>query len=169
MKAFKGKVWKFGNYISTDLLMPGRSRHGKVDRSEMKYYCLQDERPEFAQNVQPGDIIVAGRNFGCGSSRPAVTNLKELGVSCVVAESFSMLFFRNCVSVAFPLLICEGVTHIFEEGDVAEVLFTEGKVHNLTRGTFVLGKPYPSFLLRIIEEGGLLEMFRQQRRLANMI
>ncbi|MDH5364372.1 MAG: 3-isopropylmalate dehydratase [Dehalococcoidia bacterium] len=168
MKAIEGRVWKFGDNISTDLLMPSCSTHGKVRPSEMKYYCMQSERPEFAENVKAGDIVVGGRNFGCGSSRPAMRNLMALGVACVVAESVSTLFFRNSLSAAFPILICEGVTRIFEEGDVAQVLLATGEVHNATKGITLQGEPYPPFLLRIVEEGGILEIFRQGKLLSDL-
>lgn len=167
MKILEGRIWKFGDNISTDLLMPGRSRRGKVDPSEMKYYCLQDERPGFARNVKPGDIVVAARNFGCGSSRPAMLNLMALGVACVVAESVSSIFFRNCLSVAFPVVICKVATSMFEEGDIAKVMLAEGEVHNVTKGITLKAEPYPPFLLRVIEEGGLLEMFRQGKLLSD--
>ncbi|MFC2005339.1 3-isopropylmalate dehydratase [Chloroflexota bacterium] len=168
MKALKGRVWKFGDNISTDLLMPSQSMHGKVAPSERKYYCMQTERPEFARSVKAGDMIVAGRNFGCGSSRPAMENLRALGVSCVVAESVPTLFLRNSLSVAFPIVICEGVTNMFEEGDTAKVLLAKGKVHNLTKGTSIRAQPYPPFLLRVINEGGIREIFRQRKRLGDL-
>jgi len=169
MKAFKGRVWKFGDHVSTDLLMPGRSRHGKVDPSEMKYYCLQDERPEFAQNVKSGDIVVAGRNFGCGSSRPAMQNLIALGVACIVAESVSSIFFRNCISVAFPIVICRGVVTKFEDGDIAEVMLAEGEVRNVTKGITLRAELYPPFLLRVIKEGGIIELFQEGKSLRDLI
>ena len=168
MKALKGRVWKFGDNVSTDLLMPARSRHGKVKPEEVKYCCMETERPEFAKNVKAGDIMVAGRNFGCGSGRPAMENLRDLGLSCVVAESASGMFFQNSLSMAFPIVICEGVTRLFEEGDTAEVLLEKGEVHNLTKGVSLQSETYPPFLIRIIEEGGLLGIFRQGRRLSEL-
>lgn len=169
MKALEGRVWKFGDNISTDLLMPSRTRRGKVSRSEMKYYCLQDERPEFARDVKPGDILVAGRNFGCGSSRPAMRNLMDLGVACVVAESVSSIFFRNCISVAFPMVICKGVTEMFDDGDIAKVMLAEGEVHNVTKGIALRAEPYPPFLLRVIKDEGIIEMFRKGESLSDLI
>jgi len=169
MKALEGRVWKFGDNISTDLLMPGRSRYGKVDPSEMKYYCLVDERPEFSRNVKTGDIIIAGRNFGCGSSRPAMTNLMDLGVSCVVAESVSSIFFRNCASVAFPVVICKGVTSKFEDRDIAKVMLAEGEVHNVTKGVALKAEPYPPFLLGVIQEDGIIKMFQKGKSLSDLI
>ncbi len=168
MKVFKGSVWKFGDNISTDLLMPGRSMRGKIDPSERKYYCMEAVRPDFARNVVPGDIVIGGKNFGYGASRPGVRNLQALGISCVIADSVATLFFRNCVSVAFPVLMCDGISRAFEEKDVAEVDLEKGEVRNITKGITLKGEAYPPFLLKIIEQGGILDLFKRDKKLSEL-
>ncbi len=148
--------------------MPGRSTRGKIDPSERKYYCMEAVRPDFSRSVKPGDIVIAGKNFGCGSSRPAVRNLMALGVSCVVTDSAATLFFRNCVSVAFPVLMCGGISQAFNEKDIAEVDLGKGEVRNLTQGVTIKGEAYPQFLMRIIEEGGILELFKKDKKLSEL-
>jgi 3-isopropylmalate/(R)-2-methylmalate dehydratase small subunit len=156
---FRGRVWKFGDNISTDLMMPGSkvlARPGITDQ-EAAQFCMEANRPGWAQQVTLGDIIVAGRNFGCGSSRPAARLLKALGISCVVADSIARLFFRNSIHIGFPVLICPGVSRIFQEGDIAEVDIETGRVRNLTRGVEVQGEPLPkdSPPYQILMAGGL--------------
>ncbi|WP_366922044.1 3-isopropylmalate dehydratase small subunit [Metallumcola ferriviriculae] len=161
MKQFKGRVWKLGDNISTDLLMPAISMYGKVPREEIKGYCLKTTKPEFAREVKSGDIIIAGKNFGCGSSRPASRNLMELGVGSVVAESCSAIFFRNSIAMGFPIIISPGVTDIFNDGETAEVRIETGEVINITTGQRVNAEAYSEFLRQIIAYGGMVEMFRQ--------
>jgi 3-isopropylmalate/(R)-2-methylmalate dehydratase small subunit len=122
-------------------------------------------RPEFVERVQPGDVIVAGRNWGCGSSREqAPENLQLLGVAAVVAESFGRIYFRNCVAMAFPNLACPGVGAACEEGDEVELDLRTGEVRNVTRGASISAPPWTADMLAILDAGGLLEVLR--RRLA---
>ena len=156
---YTGKVWKFGDKISTDLMMPGAAvlaRPGIKDEDAAKF-CMIANRPGWAQQVQPGDIIVAGSNFGCGSSRPAPRLLRALGISVVVADSVSRLFFRNSIHLGFPTLLCPGVSEAFEEGDTAEVNVETGEVKNLTKGTVIQGEALPkdSPPYQILKAGGL--------------
>ncbi|MFQ6030673.1 MAG: 3-isopropylmalate dehydratase [Dehalococcoidia bacterium] len=160
---FQGKVWRFGDNISTDLMMPGLVYSKMASDQEIARYCMAANRPGWADQVRPGDIVVARRNFGCGSSRPAPRMLKTLGISVVVAESMSRLFFRNAVNVGFPVLICPGVYDAFEEGELAEVNAETGEVKNLTRGMVFQGEalsagtpPY-----QILKAGGLQPLLRE--------
>jgi 3-isopropylmalate/(R)-2-methylmalate dehydratase small subunit len=140
-----GRAWVFGNDISTDLIMPGAILWGHVKGADARKAAMMPNRPGWAADeVRPGDLIVAGTNFGCGSSRSAPRVLRdELNLSCVVAESFSRLFQRNAVNIGFPVLICPGIAAFASEGDELEVDFDSGLVRNLTQGTELCGEPYP--------------------------
>ena len=156
---YKGRVWKFGDKISTDLMMPGFAVLTKpgISDEEAAKFCMIANRPGWAQQVQKGDIIVAGQNFGCGSSRPGQRMLRALGIPVVVAESTSRLFFRNSIHTAYPVLLCPGVSRAFEEGDKAEVDLETGEVKNLTKGTSLFGEALPkgSPPDQILKAGGL--------------
>ena len=156
---YQGRVWKFGDKVSTDLMMPGSkvlARPGISDQEAAKF-CMWANRPGWAEQVQRGDIVVAGANWGCGSSRPAARLLKALGIAVVVADSMSRLFFRNAVNIGFPVLICPGVSQAFEEGETADVDLETGEVRNLTRGTSLRGEALPpdSPPFQILKAGGL--------------
>jgi 3-isopropylmalate/(R)-2-methylmalate dehydratase small subunit len=113
--------------------------------------------------VKPGDVIVAGRNFGCGSSREqAPRALKEVGIAAVVAESFARIFFRNAISIGLPVLICEGVSKAFDEGDILEADFSTGEVKNVTKGMTLKAKPLPPLMLEILSAGGALELLKKK-------
>ena len=156
---YTGKVWKFGNNISTDLMMPGAAVLAKpgIEDTEAAKFCMVANRPGWAKQVQPGDIIVAGSNFGCGSSRPAPRLLRALGISVVVANSVARLFFRNSIHLGFPILICPNVNETFEEGDTAEINVQTGTVKNLTNSLLLQGEALPkdSPPYQILEAGGL--------------
>ena len=160
---FEGRVWKFGDSISTDLMLPGQAHSRVMSEQEKARHCMSANRPGWAEQVEAGDIIVAGKNFGCGSSRPAPRMLKTLGISVVVAETMSRLFFRNAVNVGFPVLICRGVDETFEEGDVGQVNVETGEVKNLTRGTALQGEALspdtPPF--QILRAGGLEPLLKE--------
>lgn len=158
----RGKVWKFGDNISTDYMMPGFAR-GETDE-ELAAFCMRAIRPEFSEKVQPGDVIVAGKNFGCGSSRAAARNFITLGVSCAIAESFSRLFFRNSVNLGFPILYCKGVHSAFEEGDILEGDFQAGMVKNVTSGQVLKVEPLPEIALSILNAGGAVALLREECR-----
>jgi len=162
---FEAKVWKFGDNINTDLMMPGAevlTRPGLSDE-EAARYCMSANRPNWASQVQKGDIIIAGHNWGCGSSRPAAHLFKALGISIIVADSMSRLFFRNAVNIGMPVLICEGVSEAFDEGDLAKVNLATGEVTNLTKGITLKGEALPadSPPAQILKAGGL-DAFMQQ-------
>jgi 3-isopropylmalate/(R)-2-methylmalate dehydratase small subunit len=162
---FEAKVWKFGDDISTDLMMPGDevlSKPGLSDKQAARY-CMNANRPDWATQVEEGDIVIAGHNWGCGSSRPAARMFKTLGISVIVADSMSRIFFRNAVNMAMPVLICKGVHEAFEEGDRARVNLETGEVTNLTRGIPLKGEALPadSPPAQILKAGGL-DTFMQQ-------
>ncbi len=156
----RGKVWKFDDNISTDFLMPGFAQGQTLQ--EKAAFCMRANRPEFARSVQPGDVIVAGRNFGCGSSRPAARNLMALGVSCVIAESFGRIFFRNSVNLGFPVLYCKGVHDGFNEGDLLEADLQTGEVKNLASGRILRAEPLPEVAMKILTAGGVVDLLKQE-------
>jgi 3-isopropylmalate/(R)-2-methylmalate dehydratase small subunit len=156
----KGKVWKFGDNISTDYIKPGFTRGEALE--EQATYCMRAIRPEFAREVRRGDVIVGGRNFGCGSSRPAAQNFMTLGLGCVVAESFSRLFFRSSVNLGFPLLYCKGVLEAFEEGDLLEADFRMGEVRNERTGRVLRAEPLPEVAMRFLSAGGVVALLKQE-------
>jgi 3-isopropylmalate/(R)-2-methylmalate dehydratase small subunit len=156
----KGKVWKFGDDISTDYLSPA---FGQDDPWEERKKQILHIHEGFSKGWEPGDIIVAGHNFGCGSSREsAADNLKRMGIGCVVAESFARIFFRNCMAIAFPVTICKGVSEVFDEGDLLELDFEMSRVKNMTQGKELEGAPLHPELLKIIKSGGILESLNCQ-------
>jgi 3-isopropylmalate/(R)-2-methylmalate dehydratase small subunit len=160
---FEGKVWKFGDAISTDLIQPADVTWGHVRGPERLKYCMRANRPGWAEQVGQGDIVVAGKNFGCGSSRPAARMLRELGVACVVAESVSRLFLRNSVNIGFPALICPGIVELVEEGDVLYVNVDTGEVRNTRTGQSLTAEGFPegSPPYEILRAGGLQPLLRK--------
>ena len=155
-----GKVWKFGDDINTDYMSPTFAEHSPWE--ERKRHILHIYEA-FSKNCQPGDVIVAGRNFGCGSSREsAPRNLKRLGIGCVVAESFGRIFFRNCIAIALPVLACKGIGGLFEEGDQLRLDFEDAQIENLSIGSVMKGKPLSQDLIRIIKAGGILSLLEAE-------
>jgi len=150
----KGKAWKFGDGISTDHIAPGRYFHLRSNLPELAKHVLEDARAEFAAQVKPGDFVVGGANFGQGSSREhAPTVIKLAGVSAVLAKSFARIFFRNCINVGLPAIICD--TDKIDEGDQLEVDLAEGVLRNLTKGTEFKIPALPPVMSKILSEGGL--------------
>lgn len=156
----KGRVWRFGDNVSTDCIMPGFAR-GETPE-EQAAFCMRAIRPEFAREVMRGEVIVAGRNFGCGSSRPAAQNFITLGIGCVIAESFSRLFFRSSVHLGFPILYCRGVRDAFEEGDILAADFDGGEVRNVTSGQILQADPLPEVAMNILRAGGVVALLKQE-------
>ena len=155
----RGKVWKFGNDINTDLMDPGFARSGGWEAT--RKYILHIH-PKFNAEVKPGDIIIGGRNYGCGSSREtAASNLKKLGIGAVIGESFGRIFFRNCIAVALPILQCPKVGEKFTEGDSAELDLENSVVRNLTTGQEVQGIPLSPMMIEIMSKGGILQAMRE--------
>ncbi|MFA6000783.1 MAG: 3-isopropylmalate dehydratase small subunit [Thermoleophilia bacterium] len=156
----KGKAWKFGDSISTDHIAPGRYFHLRTDLPELAKHVLEDANPEFASKMQPGDFVVAGRNFGLGSSREhAPRIIKIAGVNAVLAQSFARIFFRNSINVGLPVLEID--TSGIEEGDELEVDLEAGTVRNVTRDKTLAFEPLPPVMVKILGDGGLVEHFKK--------
>jgi 3-isopropylmalate/(R)-2-methylmalate dehydratase small subunit len=156
----KGKVWKFGDDISTDHIAPGRYFHLRTNLPELAKHVLEDADEEFAKKVKQGDIIAGGRNFGLGSSREhAPRIIKIAGVSCVLAKSFARIFYRNATNVGLPALEID--TDQIDEGDELEIDLSTGNIKNLTKNKELKATPLPPFMLKIIEEGGIEEHIKK--------
>ncbi len=151
----KGKTWKFGDGISTDLICPGRYFHLRSNLPELATHVLEDADPDFAKKMAKGDFVVAGANFGLGSSREhAPTIIKLAGVSAVLAKSFARIFYRNAINVGLPLVECD--TDKIENGDELEVDLAAGIVRDLTKGFELKAHPLPKAMINILSDGGLL-------------
>jgi len=162
MNEIKGRVWKLGDNIDTDLVVPGQFLDAPID--EMIKHVFEAIRPELVKEVRAGDIIVAGRNFGCGSSREnAPAALKKLGLACIVADSFARIFFRNSIAIGLPLVVCKGVQGIFNEGEEARVDFGSAAVENPSRGKRLSGEALSEDIQAIVENGGILEMLKSMK------
>jgi 3-isopropylmalate/(R)-2-methylmalate dehydratase small subunit len=161
---FTGKVWTFGHDINTDLVIPNYAVLMPVD--EQLQHCFSANRPGWVDDVQPGDVLVVGRNFGVGSARNIGAVFHGLGIGGVVAESFNGLGLRNCINAGLPPLACPGVLDAFDEGDVAEVGWTTGEVRNTTTGVTVQGSPIPPALQDIVTGGGVESVLRREGYLA---
>lgn len=161
---FKARVWKFGDNINTDLILPILAFY--LTPPEQARYVFHANRPGWVDEVQPGDIIIGGRNFGMGSSRPAARSLKTLGLSCLIAHSINGLFFRNCVNWAFPAMDCRGVYEEFSEGDIAEVDFDACSVRNVTTGKTLEANGIPPKLLELIKAGGVFGFLEKRGLIA---
>ena len=159
--AIRGKVWKYGDDVNTDVIFPGKYTYTITDRKEMATHALEDLDPAFAKQVRPGDVVVAGRNFGCGSSREqAATCLKEAGVAAVVAASFARIFFRNAINEGLPLVECPEAIKAIEAGQEIEIDFEGGTL--LARGTTYRFPGLPESVMGIVREGGLIPYVRKQ-------
>lgn len=151
-----GKVWKFGDNIDTDVIIPARHLT-TFDPKELARHCMEDKEPSFAQKVKPGDIIVAGRNFGCGSSREhAPIALKGCGLSCVVARSFARIFFRNAFNMGLLIFECPEVVDAVKEGDTMEIDAVSGKISIVEKGLSFAAQPIPPFMQELLRDGGLI-------------
>ncbi len=157
---FRGKAHKFGDNISTDLICPGRYFHLRSNLEELAKHTLEDADPEFAKKVKPGDFVVGGINFGCGSSREhAPTIIKLSGVACVLAKEFARIFYRNAINVGLPVIECD--TDKIDDGDELEVDLSKGIVKNLTKGLELKVHPIPQSVLNILQDGGLLSHIKK--------
>ncbi len=154
-----GRVWKYGDDVNTDVIFPGKYTYSITDPQEMAAHALEDLDPDFAARVQPGDIIVAGKNWGCGSSREqAVICLKAAGVGAIIARSFARIYFRNCINHALPIVTCDAVDGV-ESGDTVTIDFTAGTV-TTPRGSYTF-PPLSPEVLAILEDGGLIPHVRK--------
>lgn len=155
MKA-EGRVFKFGSNVDTDVIIPARYLN-VPDAEELAKHCMEDIDKEFVHKVSKGDIIVADKNFGCGSSREhAPIAIKAAGVSCVIAETFARIFYRNAINIGLPIIECPEAANGIEAGDEVEVDFDSGKIYNRTKKTEFQGQPFPPFMQKLIAAGGLV-------------
>ncbi|MGQ4913882.1 MAG: 3-isopropylmalate dehydratase small subunit [Candidatus Asgardarchaeia archaeon] len=158
----RGKAWKFGDGISTDHIIPGRYFHLRNNLPELAKHALEDADPDFVKKVQKGDFVVAGFNFGQGSSREhAAIVLKMSGVGAVIAKSFARIFFRNAINVGLPVVMCD--TDNIDTGDELEVDLERGKMKNITKDIDIKIKPLPKVMLKILGEGGLVPYIKKYR------
>jgi len=160
----EGKVHKYGNDVNTDVIIPARYLNVS-DPDELAEHCMEDIDSTFITNVKPGDIIVAGSNFGCGSSREhAPLAIKASGVSCVIAKGFARIFFRNAIDIGLPLLECNEGSNEVEAGDKLKIDITNGKIDDTSQHKTFYAKPYPDFMARIINAGGLINYTKNNLR-----
>ncbi len=150
----KGTVLRYGDNVDTDVIIPARYLNTS-DRAELAKHCMEDIDPTFVTRVKPGDILVGGRNFGCGSSREhAPIAIAASGIACVVAESFARIFYRNAINIGLPILECADIGKA-ETGDTLAIDFDTGKIQNLTRGETYAAAPFPPFMKELMAQGGL--------------
>lgn len=153
----KGKVFKYGNDVDTDVIIPARYLNTSSE-AELASHCMEDIDAEFVKEVKPGDIIVAGDNFGCGSSREhAPIAIKASGVSLVIANSFARIFYRNSINIGLPILECPAAVAAINKGDTVSCELSDGVIINETTGEKFKAEPFPEFIQSIIADGGLLK------------
>ncbi len=161
----KGKIWKFGDNINTDEIIPARYLNTS-DPAELAKHCMEDADPTFPQKVQNGDIIVAGSNFGCGSSREhAPIALKAAGIACVVAGSFARIFFRNAFNMGLPILECPEIGAHVAEGDVVSISLEDGTITVAKDNTVLQAQPVPDFMQALLQDGGLMHYVKKKANL----
>lgn len=160
MKA-EGRVFRYGDNVDTDVIIPARYLNTS-DKKELASHCMEDIDSGFVKAVQQGDIIVAGKNFGCGSSREhAPIAIKEAGVSCVIATTFARIFFRNSINIGLPILECPQASEEIKAGDKVYVDFSSGEIIDETTGKTYQAEPFPPFMQRLIEAGGLIPYIKE--------
>lgn len=158
-----GRAWKFRDNVDTDYIIPARFLNVS-DRKELAKHCFADQRPEFHQSVRPGDVLVSGGNFGCGSSREhAPLAIKESGIHIIIAKSVARIFYRNAFNIGLPILESEEAADSIEEGDEVSVDITTGEIVNRTQGKRFFAKPIPEFMEKIIQAGGLVAYIKQRK------
>lgn len=160
----EGKVFVFGDNVDTDVIIPARYLNIS-DAKELASHCMEDIDANFVSSVKQGDIIVAGKNFGCGSSRehaPAV--IKTVGISCVIAETFARIFFRNSINIGLPILECEEASKRIEPNDIVKVDFKTGVIYNISKNEEYHALPFPPFIDNIIKNGGLLSSIKESEK-----
>ena len=163
MKA-TGRVFKYGDNVDTDVIIPARYLNTS-DPKELASHCMEDIDLNFANNVKPGDIIVANKNFGCGSSREhAPIAIKESGISCVIASTFARIFYRNAINIGLPILECDEAVKSIEAGDELEVNFDTGVIKNLTKDEEYQGEAFPEFMKNIINNNGLIGYIKNKNK-----
>ncbi len=162
MKAANGTVFKYGDNVDTDVIIPARYLNSS-DPKELAQHCMEDIDADFVKNVSAGDIIVATKNFGCGSSREhAPIAIKAAGVSCVIAETFARIFYRNAINIGLPIVECAEAAKEIAAGDEVEVDFDTGVITDKTKGTTYQGQAFPEFMQKIIDCEGLVNYINQK-------
>lgn len=162
MKNAKGTIFRFQDNVDTDVIIPARYLN-TPDAKELAKHCMEDINPEFVNQAKPGDIIVAGWNFGCGSSREhAPLAIKTVGIAAVIAKSFARIFYRNAINIGLPIIECPEAARGIEAGDEVEVDFDSGVITNVTKGTSFQGQAFPEFMQRIISSEGLINYINSQ-------
>ena len=159
----QGHVFKYGDNVDTDVIIPARYLNATTGE-ELAKHCMEDIDKEFIHKVQPGDIIVAEKNFGCGSSREhAPLAIKCAGVSCVIAETFARIFYRNAINIGLPIIECPEASKAIEAGDEVEVDFDSGVITDVTKGTSYQGQAFPEFMQKIIDAEGLVNYINNKQ------
>ncbi len=154
------KIYKYADNVDTDVIIPARYLNAP-DPASLASHCMEDIDPKFASTVQAGDMIVAGKNFGCGSSREhAPLSIQASGVKCVIAASFARIFYRNAINIGFPILECPEAAEVIQPGDEVEVNFQTGVITDVTQGKTFQAAPFPDFVDGIIQNGGLLKSLK---------
>ena len=158
----KGRVFKYGDNVDTDVIIPARYLNSS-DPAELATHCMEAIDKEFVNNVQKGDIMVANKNFGCGSSREhAPIAIKAAGISCVIAETFARIFYRNAINIGLPIIECPEAAKAIEAGDEVEIDFDSGIITDVTKGTSYKGQAFPPFMQKIIAAEGLVNYINQK-------
>lgn len=164
IKKIEGRVWKFGSDIDTDAIIPARYLN-QTDPKELAKHAMEGERPDFSKSVSNGDIIVAGKNFGCGSSREhAPLALKAAGIACIIAESFARIFYRNSLNLGLPLLESKEASENIDEGEKVKIDLSKGEIFNITKGEKFFAKPIPPFMQELIKDGGLIPHLKKKMK-----
>ena len=162
MKAAKGHVFKYGDNVDTDVIIPARYLNSS-DPKELALHCMEDIDKDFVKNVKAGDIMVANKNFGCGSSREhAPIAIKAAGVSCVIAQTFARIFYRNAINIGLPIMECHEAAENINPGDEVEVDFDTGVIKDITTGKEFKAEPFPEFIKDIINKNGLLNSITKE-------
>ncbi len=157
----EGKVIKYGNNVDTDVIIPARYLNTS-DPAELARHCMEDLDKEFVNKVKKDDILVAGKNFGCGSSREhAPIAIKASGISCVIAETFARIFYRNAVNIGLPIVECTEAAQDISDGDTVSVNFETGEIKNVTKDKVYTGTPFPEFMQEIMDSDGLIEYIKK--------
>ena len=160
----QGHVFKYGDNIDTDVIIPARHLNTQ-DHKELASHCMEDIDKDFVKNVKQGDIMVAGDNFGCGSSREhAPIAIKAAGIDCVIANTFARIFYRNSINIGLPIMECPEASEKIEAGDEVEVDFDSGVIRNLTKGEEYQAHPFPESIQKIIKAGGLLNSIAEENK-----
>ncbi len=160
----RGRVWKFGADVDTDAIIPAR-RLNTSDPAELAKYCMEDADPDFVNKISPGDIILADKNFGCGSSREhAPIAIKEAKISCVIAKSYARIFYRNSFNMGLPIFESVDAFDGCDEGDEVEVDGDSGLIRNLTKGTEFQAAPIPPFMQQLLADGGLMAHIEKKQK-----